>query len=164
MTPDQIPVAPGQWPLGFPIQGLPRAAVTFNLNYVYDEDAEEWVRQTPFSGGGGGGIEVVGAAEFSLNDGQTAEIETGVTAEDVDGGGLDAFLCWQDGATLPDGRVTEQSDGSQGFGISYEFQYDPEGAGWIIDVTNKRGFVAALRIVVYRLPAASSPGTLPVTI
>jgi len=41
-----IPVAPGEWPLGFPIQGLPRAAVTFNLNFVYDDERDQWVRDT----------------------------------------------------------------------------------------------------------------------
>lgn len=48
-----IPVAPGQWPLGFPIQGLPRAAVTFNLNFVYDDERDQWVRDTGNGKAGG---------------------------------------------------------------------------------------------------------------
>lgn len=43
---DDIPVRAGQWPLGFPIQGIPRIAAVVNLNYVYDDDRDEWVRDT----------------------------------------------------------------------------------------------------------------------
>jgi len=45
LTTDQVPVAPDEWPLGFPLQGLPRAAVTFNLSYVYNDDREQWERE-----------------------------------------------------------------------------------------------------------------------
>jgi hypothetical protein len=40
-----IPVASGSWPLGFPIQGVPRAAVTFSLQYVWDPEAGQWVKK-----------------------------------------------------------------------------------------------------------------------
>jgi hypothetical protein len=43
-----IPVRPGEWPIGYPLQGVPRVAVTLNLNYVYNEEREEWERDTGF--------------------------------------------------------------------------------------------------------------------
>jgi|AKVG01.1.fsa_nt_gi hypothetical protein len=42
---DDIPVKPGEWPLGFPVQGIPRVAAVLNLNYVYNEEREQWERQ-----------------------------------------------------------------------------------------------------------------------
>lgn len=36
---DQQPAIPRPW------QGLPRAAIVYNLGYVYDDSAGEWVRQ-----------------------------------------------------------------------------------------------------------------------
>jgi len=42
-----IDVAPDEWQLGFPLQGIPRIAAVLNLNYLYNEDRERWERQTP---------------------------------------------------------------------------------------------------------------------
>jgi hypothetical protein len=36
------------WPVPQPWQGIPRLAFVVNLNYVYDEENGEWVRQGPF--------------------------------------------------------------------------------------------------------------------
>lgn len=46
--PGDIPVRPGEWPLGYPLQGVPRVAVTLNLNYVYNPERGEWERDTGF--------------------------------------------------------------------------------------------------------------------
>lgn len=46
LSPSDVPVRAGEWPLGFPLQGIPRAGVTFSLQYVYDEEKEEWERDT----------------------------------------------------------------------------------------------------------------------
>jgi len=55
---EDAPASTGDpWPIPQPWQGLPRLAFTVNLNYVYDEANEEWVRQGPFDGGGGVTIE-----------------------------------------------------------------------------------------------------------
>lgn len=43
-----IDVAPDEWELGFPLQGIPRLAAVVNLNYVYNEERERWERQGPF--------------------------------------------------------------------------------------------------------------------
>jgi len=43
---DDIPVEPGSWPIGYPLQAVPRVAVTLNLNYVYNEETEQWERDT----------------------------------------------------------------------------------------------------------------------
>lgn len=43
-----IPFKPGQAPaIPRPWQGIPRIAVVYNLNYVYDPDAERWIKKTP---------------------------------------------------------------------------------------------------------------------
>lgn len=43
---NDISVSPdGNIPIAKPWQGIPRAAVVFNLNYIYDADRGEWIRQ-----------------------------------------------------------------------------------------------------------------------
>jgi len=49
-----IDVAPDEWELGFPLQGIPRLAAVVNLNYVYNEERERWERQEPFRNPGVG--------------------------------------------------------------------------------------------------------------
>jgi len=49
---DDIPVTPGEWPLGYPLQGVPRVAVTLSLQYVYNEVEDQWERDT----GNGSGV------------------------------------------------------------------------------------------------------------
>jgi len=42
---DDIPVRPGEWPLGYPLQGIPRVAAVLNLNYEFNETRQQWERQ-----------------------------------------------------------------------------------------------------------------------
>jgi len=80
---DDIDVRPGEWPIGFPLQGIPRVAVTVNLNYVYDEERGEWTRQSPFDGGGGGMTQLAtGTVSFNFSTFQ--RIPTGVTDLGID--------------------------------------------------------------------------------
>jgi len=45
---EDAPASTGDpWPIPQPWQGLPRLAFVVNLNYVYDEENEEWMRQVP---------------------------------------------------------------------------------------------------------------------
>lgn len=54
VTRDDIPVATGsQFPVPRPWQGIPRLAFVVNLNYVWNETAEEWERDTGNRSGGG---------------------------------------------------------------------------------------------------------------
>lgn len=54
VTKDDVPVATTEAvPVPQPWQGIPRVGMLFNFNYVWDDTAEEWVRQHPFEGGGG---------------------------------------------------------------------------------------------------------------
>jgi len=39
-----LDVAPDEWPLGFPLQGITRLAAVVNLNYIYNEQRERWER------------------------------------------------------------------------------------------------------------------------
>jgi len=41
-----IDVAPDEWQLGFPLQGIPRLAAVLNLNYIYSEERGRWERDT----------------------------------------------------------------------------------------------------------------------
>lgn len=46
LTSDLVPFAGEEAPpIPRPWQGIPRAGILFNLNFVWDDDAEEWVRQ-----------------------------------------------------------------------------------------------------------------------
>jgi len=40
-----IDVAPDEWQLGFPLQGIPRLAAVLNLNYQYSESRDRWERE-----------------------------------------------------------------------------------------------------------------------
>jgi len=62
-----IPVEPGAWPLGFPLQGVPRVAVTLSLSHVYNPDKERWERDT----GNSGGPNLAQAGAFIRSTGQT---------------------------------------------------------------------------------------------
>jgi len=43
---DDVPLAVGsEFPLPLPLQGIPRIAAVVNLNYVYDEEAQRWVKK-----------------------------------------------------------------------------------------------------------------------
>jgi len=53
---EDAPAATGDsWPVPQPWQGIPRLGFVVNLNYVYDEENEEWVRQRPFESRRSGG-------------------------------------------------------------------------------------------------------------
>ena len=53
-APDETPAIPRPW------QGLPRVAVTYNLNFVYDDDEEEWIRDT------GNGLEALDSGSVTV--------------------------------------------------------------------------------------------------
>lgn len=76
-----IPFRAGTFPLGYPLQGIPRVAVTFNLNYVWDSDREEWVRQGPSTGGAGGAVTVAAEGTVNVSNG-FFQIDTGLSTFD----------------------------------------------------------------------------------
>jgi len=77
---EDAPASTGDpWPVPQPWQGLPRIAYVINLNYVYDEANEEWVRQGPFEGGGGVFAEA-DSGQVSLTQASSpTTVDTGVT-------------------------------------------------------------------------------------
>jgi len=134
-----IPVAPGQWPLGFPLQGLPRAAVTFNLNYVYDEQKDQWVRDTGNgdSSGGGGGVQIVAEGTETVSPDKDSVVFTGVL-------GFDRLVrATASLASLSNiGRPTDISEGAFGQfrnDIVYVQEYDPVFNEWLIRIANEVG-------------------------
>jgi len=131
-----IPVAPGQWPLGYPIQGLPRAAVTLSLNYVYDDERDQWVRDTGNSGGGGG-VEIVAEGTETVSPDTDSVVFTGVL-------GFDRLVrATASLASLSNvGRSTDISEGAVGQfrnDIVYVQEYDPVFNEWLIRIANEVG-------------------------
>jgi len=79
---EDAPASTGDpWPIPQPWQGLPRLAFTVNLNYVYDEANEEWVRQGPFDGGAGV-IEVVETNTVPVPQSGTELVDTALSGGD----------------------------------------------------------------------------------
>jgi len=77
---EDAPASTGDpWPIPQPWQGLPRLAFVVNLNYVYDEENEEWVRQGPFSGGAGSGFTVVDTRTTTVPANGVAAPRLGIT-------------------------------------------------------------------------------------
>jgi hypothetical protein len=85
-----IDVAPDEWELGFPLQGIPRLAAVLNLNYVYNEERERWERQEPFEDTAVGapaariadaGGQTVAASSAVVVDYGLTFYETGLTAD-----------------------------------------------------------------------------------
>lgn len=94
---EDIPTAADQLPIPTPVEGIRRAAVVYNLNFVYDDTAEEWVRQNPFSGGGGwttldSGEVTVGSSSFEF-------VETTVDTLNRNGAVMTPFIGIADDTT-----------------------------------------------------------------
>jgi len=86
--PKDIPVRAGEWPIGYPLQGVPRIAVTLNLNYIYDESRDEWVRDTGNRTGGGSDIRhsrVVQTGTQTVSFSSTAVIDYDFKSTDPSG-------------------------------------------------------------------------------
>jgi len=128
-----IPVAPGQWPLGFPIQGLPRAAVTFNLNYVYDEEKGQWVRDTG-NRNSGGGVEIVAEGTLSLGADEFDFVETGVSGPERL---VRPVVTATQGANFPFIlQFIEEEFRNPSLLISYALAYIPDSDEWAILTSN----------------------------
>ena len=63
-------------PIPYPLEGIPRAAVVFNFNYVWDDEAEEWVRDT---GNSGPGFDLLDEGTVTIPSSGQAEARTGIT-------------------------------------------------------------------------------------
>jgi len=99
---DDIPVTPGEWPLGYPLQGVPRVAVTLSLQYVYNEAEDQWERDTGFRSSAAG---ATGARLFQTNP---QSVPSGTTTTvDYDATDYDGFGTADPSAN----RITAPSDG-----------------------------------------------------
>lgn len=63
-------------PIPFPWEGIPRVAMVFNFNYVWDDQEEEWVRD---EGNGIGPYRVLDKDTVSIPANSTVAFQTGVT-------------------------------------------------------------------------------------
>lgn len=127
-----VPTAVGELPIPKPWQGLQRAAVVFNLNFVWDPEEEEWIRDEGNGGGGGGPTEVASGTQEILNFGGQVSVDTGVEGSDRTLLPLCSFI---DETDLPSGNTmflswdygTTASDN-----LNYEFGYSRSTGSWIL--------------------------------
>lgn len=76
VTSDLEPFASGDSPaIPRPWQGLPRIAITYNLNFVWDDDNDEWVRDT---GNSGGLLSRLADGTETVNTGTFTRVATGI--------------------------------------------------------------------------------------
>lgn len=77
---DDLPVEVDALPIPAPYQGLRRAAMVFNFNFVWDSAEEQWVRDTGNSGGAGGAIgDVLESQQGSVSDNNSSFDTTGIS-------------------------------------------------------------------------------------
>jgi hypothetical protein len=94
-----IEVAPDEWELGFPLQGIPRLAAVLNLNYVYNEERDRWERQEPFRDTATGAPVAKLGGVSSTSVGSTAQITVTFSTTVIEDGMT--VTGSQDGITLP---------------------------------------------------------------
>jgi len=147
---EDAPAAKGDpWPVPQPWQGLPRLAYVINLNYVYDEESEEWVRQGPFSGGGG--LTVVASGTFSLPGNTETEIPIGLSDADLGGDVLipGVALTADPGTTTRAFQFTADQDSNAE--IAFGLEYEVSDGEWKIDFANNKGATAEIAFKVLRV-------------
>lgn len=143
ITSDLEPFAGGEAPsIPRPWQGLPRVAIVYNLNYVWDDTAEEWVKQHPFSGGGGGAYTLIDTGTFTVPDSSGAPnfpFNTGVSTFHEGAIGEVGFA---DSSDLTAGQVNFNiEDNSSGAGdvLTYQFGFDPGVPEYLFDIQHEFG-------------------------
>lgn len=78
-TKSDVPIGVGEEvPIPRPWQGIPRVAMVFNFNYIWDDTNNEWVRDTGNSGGGGV-WEVAATGQEDVDNAGGSAIGTGLT-------------------------------------------------------------------------------------
>lgn len=102
---DDTPAIPRPW------QGIPRVAVTYNLNFVWDDDAGEWQRDTGNRTGlpGAGGATAHPTTDQAAPAGSSVTVDLEATDPDPDGNfdlATDAYVVPTDGRYLVTGLVS----------------------------------------------------------
>jgi len=147
-----VSIARGQEPaIPRPWFGMPRAAVVYNLSYVYDETEEEWVRQNPFSGGGGGVFEIVFTDVRTVPATGFETIDLPITMGELDGDVLIPSAAIPAGVGGFGGNVVHQEGGAFGDDILYELKYqdfDNEAVQMVIENTDDTD--QEVRVKVFR--------------
>jgi len=115
---DDIPVTPGEWPLGYPLQGVPRVAVTLSLQYVYNESEDQWERDTGFRSRAGDALNSRGVqtSQQSVPSGVIQRLD--LDAARADSAGV---------VDTTDNAITVDDDGVYLLGAAVEFDGPADG-------------------------------------
>lgn len=141
-----VPVAVGDGvTIPRPWQGIPRVAMVFNFNYVYDDTAEEWVRQHPFSGGL---FSVVVSEVNTIADNGFITISTGITDADL-GGDILLPTCGLE-TSAPGVFVGFAFDQTSASELNYNIRWNPNTPEYEATVQNLSGTSLDVRTTVYR--------------
>lgn len=134
---EDLPIEVDSLPIPAPYQGLQRAAIVFNLNFVWDTDEEEWIRDEGNGGGGGVFTSVASGTLTGIPDNGTDFEATGVTGQDkyimcvgrVINGLSDFFI-------LAEGSRGDTSDGIM---TNAAWKWDGATNEWFARVENESG-------------------------
>lgn len=79
---DDLPIETDALPIPKPYQGLQRAAVVFNFNFVWDDDADQWVRDTGNPSGVGEGVYAFVTTDQTISASNTETVDYDATRFD----------------------------------------------------------------------------------
>lgn len=128
-----IDVAPGEWPLGFPLQGIPRLAVTLNLNYIYNEERGQWERDSG-NVAGEGALQRLDSGSVTVSANSFDRVSTTVTDRDLI---ADARAKIPDGVSVPDPfPIGKGSAGTDNDGLFFIPEWDPSDGRWYVAFHN----------------------------
>jgi hypothetical protein len=133
-------------------QVIPRIAYVLNYNLVYNETRERWEPQKKVSNAGGAGVEVIGVAEETVQDGTFMAVRTDVSDRFLGGDTIKVGVTYQDGAPGNDTTFTNVVSPSSATGaVGYNLGYEDSFGGWFVDLFNDTGSSIDLRVTVYRI-------------
>lgn len=138
---EDAPVEVDALPLPHPWQGIRRAAVVFNLNFVWDSDEEEWIRDEG-NGGGGGALTQIDTGTFNVPDSSgppNSPFGTGVTTFTE---GAFGVLGLADESDLPAGQINfilDDETAESSDTIAWKFGFDPSVDEYFYDIQHELG-------------------------
>lgn len=149
---EDIPIASGDEPaLPRPWQGIPRVAVVYNFNYVYDDDRDEWVRDTGNSGGGT--LDEVLSVEATIPSGTAEGFNTGLTDYDLGGDVLLPAVVGGDGGSAVRSSFYNEDTPQAGNDVAFEVFYatGQTPSQYRLAIENNKGSPVGVAGKVFRL-------------
>jgi len=149
-------------PVAGPKQVIPRVAYVLNYNLVYNEARDRWEPQKKVSNAGTqAGVEIIGVAEKTVDDGAFMFVRTDVSDRNLGGDTINVGVTYQDGATSGDTTFTNVVNPSNATGaVGYTIGFEDSFGGWFVDLFNDSGSDLDLRVTVYRVTIPDDVETL----